>query len=284
MLGKFLKIILLIALAFFSIELFLIVLLLLIIRLKRKSPDVFNERVNTIKKTVSNTFNKNTCIICEKRLRLNNGRELKGGTLCSECSAIISPWFNDDANTSILQVIAQLKGQVIKRQREFVTSRILYAVKEIDPKVIIDDASGSFIIEVENQSRPNEIIDFSEVDRCRLEIVKGHHYTSQVSEADLDEARGAFTRGEIDQEYHQDVVEASKAYVHRNGKVVLNDNSLKRSFAKDYYNFYIIIDLNHGFYDQIKFKLNTGKVYSNSHDYEDYQIAGRSICNALLGE
>lgn len=125
---------------------------------------------------------------------------------------------------------------------------VVQGVKEIDCKVTVDDASESFIIDVENQSRPNEIIGFSEVDHCRLEIEKGHHYTSQVSEADLDEARDAFARGEIDQEYYQDVVEASKAYVHRNGKIVLNDHSLKRSFAKDYYNFYIIIDVNHGIY------------------------------------
>ena len=262
-----------------------------------KNPDKLKDISNSIR----NVFNSKKCDICNGRIVLNNSFKLKNGNICKDCSASLSPWFSNYSNTSINEIKEQLyhRKENQKKVKKFTSTRALGWVSNRgkDIVVMVDDDSKRFLIDTDYNGNIKvdgydiingnpDIIDFSDVESCSLKIEEEEDFVTEVSEEDLDYAYKELSDPLIsddDKTYYEEIIESTKPYVYRNGARVRNSYYGRTRFSrrKIYYDFYIVMKLNHHYLDEIKFKLNFYKVYANDDKYQKYVDEGKEICLTL---
>ena len=204
-------------------------------------------------------FDKKYCSICGEKIGLLGNRKLEDGNLCKNCSAKLSPWFSDRRSSTVEEIREQLAYR--EENRNAVAALHVTRSYGEDTKVLIDEDAGKFIVtRARNYTDANpDVIDFSQVTGVDL---------------DIDEERS--------EEYTTDKENKRVSY-----------NPPRYTFS---YDFYVVIRVNHRYFDEMRFKLNSSSVETTpsggvplvrkpnpilNHDYKEYAAMGQEIKNTL---
>ncbi len=202
-------------------------------------------------------FDKKFCDVCGEKIGLLGNRKLEDGNLCKNCAAKLSPWFSERRHSTLAEIKAQLDYREQNKQAvsAFHTTRSFGK----DYKVYLDEDARKFM--VTNASRIPEanpdVLDFSQVTGCDLDI-----------EEDRDE-----------------IMQKDK-----DGKEV----SYNPPLYQYSYDFYVVIRVNHPYFDEMRFKLNSASVETGKNsmsggvhtgvgatDYQEFVQMGDEIKAAL---
>ena len=200
-------------------------------------------------------FKKKECSICGGEIGLLGNRKLEDGNMCKECANKLSPWFSDRRESTVAQINDQLKYREENKKAvaAFNTTRTLGQSK----KLLIDEDARKFMItSAKNLAEANpDVLDFSQVTGCRLDI---DEHSREETTKDKD------------------------------GKIV-SYNPKRYEF---YYDFEMTIHVNHPYFDEMKFKLNSSGVETTNGvavpmsrkpnpkfnlDYKEYEALGKEI-------
>lgn len=168
-------------------------------------------------------FDKKYCDICGEKIGLLGNRKLEDGNLCKNCAKKLSPWFNDRRQSTVAEIREQLAYREANREKvtAFRTTRTLGE----NTKVLLDEDAGLFMVTAaRNLEDANpDVLAFSDVTGCKL---------------DIDE---------------------SKTEVEYKDKAGNRQSFSPRRYAYSY-DFYIVINVNNPYFDEIRFRLNNSSV------------------------
>ena len=168
-------------------------------------------------------FDKKYCDICGEKIGLFGNRKLQNGNLCKNCAAKLSPWFSERRQSTVEEIKEQLDYREENRNAvaAFHTTRALGD----NTKVLLDEDAGKFMVtSARNLIEANpDVLDFSQVTGCRV---------------DVDESRSELKRKDSE------------------GKEV-SYNPPRYEYS---YDFYVIISVNHPYFDEMRFRLNSSSV------------------------
>ena len=168
-------------------------------------------------------FDKKYCDICGSKIGLLGNRKLEDGNLCKECAAKLSPWFSERRQSSVEEIRGQLAYREENKQAvaAFHTTRTLGG----RTKVLMDEDAGTFMVtSARNPADANpDVLRFSDVTGCQLDIDEGR---SEIQYKDAEGKLQSFN---------------PKCYAYS-------------------YDFYIVIHVNHPYFNEIRFQLNESSV------------------------
>ena len=205
-------------------------------------------------------FDKKYCDVCGEKIGLLGNRKLENGNLCKNCAAKLSPWFNERRHSSLDDIKAQLayREENQRAVQAFHTTRSLGG----NYKVLLDEDARKFMVSRGGRlgEENPDVLDYAQVTGCDLDI-----------EEDRDELKKEGPDGK---------------------EVSYNPPRYEYS-----YDFYITIRVNHPYFDEMRFKLNSSSVNTGSHsmsvpaggmraipganDYQEYVQMGSDIKEAL---
>ena len=228
-------------------------------------------------------FEKKECSVCGCEIGLLGNRKLEDGNLCKNCAAKLSPWFSDRRQSTV----AEIKEQLAYREanQEKVASFHVTSTLGENTKVLLDEDTGLFMVTSARdlkEANP-DVISFADVTGCNLDIDESK---TEIEYRDEEGNRRSFN---------------------------------PRRYAYSY-EFYIVINVNNPYFNEIRFKLNNrtidndvetlldrpndmhmsraglgpyggmrgGYLTSNqdevrsSVEYRQYEVMGLEIKNALL--
>ena len=174
-----------------------------------------------------NLFDKKICDICGDEIGLLGNRKLEDGNCCKNCAKKLSPWFNERRESTVEEIKAQLAYREANQAdvANFNTSRVFGD----DVKLMLDEGAGVFMVTGARDWREAnpDVIKFSQVTGCEL---------------DIQERRDEVKRTVRDSE----------------------GNSRQESYSppryKYKYRFNYLIRVNHPYFDEIRFDLNSSSV------------------------
>ena len=173
-------------------------------------------------------FEKKVCSICGGEIGLLGNRKLEDGNMCKECAAKLSPWFSERRSSTVAQIEEQLAYREDNKQavEKFNVTLSLGG----STKVLFDEDAGKFIVTSARNYRDEnpDVLDFSQVTGCEL---------------DIDEQRSEDMREDKD------------------GNEV-SYNTPRYFFS---YDFNMLIRVNHPYFDEIRFRLNSSDIELNPH-------------------
>lgn len=204
-------------------------------------------------------FKKKECSICGDEIGLLGNRKLEDGNMCKKCANKLSPWFSDRRESTIEEIKEQLEYREDNKRAvaAFHTTRTI----GVNTKILLDEDARKFMVTRARdlvEANP-DVLDFSQVTGCRL---------------DIDES----TREETTKD--------------NEGKIV----SYKPPRYDFYYEFEMTIHVNHPYFDEIKFRLNSSSVQTNhgiavpmyrkpdpelNQEYKEYKAMGEKIVEIL---
>ena len=168
-------------------------------------------------------FDKKYCDVCGEKIGLMGNRKLSDGNLCKDCAGKLSPWFSERKQSTVQEIKEQLayREENLTAVREFHTTRTLGR----NTKVLLDEDAHKFMVtSASNLENANpDVLNFSQVTGCNL---------------DIDEHKSEEKRKDKD------------------GNMV-SYNPPKYKYS---YDFYMRIDVNHPYFNEIKFKINSSSV------------------------
>lgn len=207
----------------------------------------------------SKLFQKKNCSICGGEIGLLGNRKLEDGNMCKKCAEQLSPWFSDRRNSTVQEINEQLAYREENKAAvaAFHPTRVLGE----NTRLLLDEDACKFIVTDErNWAKANpDVLDFTQVTGCRLDI-----------EEDTDEA------------YTEDAEGNSVSY--------------KPPRYRYSYDFDMIISVNHPYFDEISFRLNSSSVETTgdlpvpahrkpnpqlNRDYVEYEAMGNEIKEIL---
>ena len=168
-------------------------------------------------------FDRKYCDVCGEKIGLLGNRKLEDGNLCKNCAAKLSPWFSERRHSTL----EEIKAQLAYREENRLAVSAFHTTRTIgrNYKVLLDEDARKFI--VTNSSKVMEanpdVLDYSQVTGCDL---------------DIDESRSELTRRDKD------------------GKEI----SYTPPRYEYSYDFYITIHVNHPYFDEMRFRLNSSSV------------------------
>lgn len=193
------------------------------------------------------------CSICGNEIGLLGNRKLEDGNMCKECAAKLSPWFSDRRNSTVAEIEEQLAYR--EENKKAVEAFNVTLSLGTDMKVLIDEDAEKFMVtRARNIKEANpDVLDFSQVTGCRLDIDE-----NQTEETTED----------------------------KDG----NEISYRPPRYFYSYDFHMIINVNHPYFDEITFRLNSSDVEINPNrgaitkpnpqlnaDYREYEKMGKEI-------
>ncbi len=175
----------------------------------------------------SKVFEKKTCSVCGGEIGLLGNRKLEDGNLCKNCAEKLSPFFSERRSSTVAQIEEQLayREQNKEKLQNFHTTRTLGN----GMKIMIDEDAGQFVVTRSSnlvEANP-DIIDFSAVTGVDI---------------DVDESRSEDKKR--DKENHL-VSYVPPRYTYS-------------------YDFKILIHVNHTYFDEISFRLNSNSIRTNT--------------------
>ena len=168
-------------------------------------------------------FDKKYCSICGEKIGLLCNRKLVDGNLCKECARKLSPRFTERKESTVEEIRGQLKYREENKEKlgSFKISNTYGVGSE---KLYLDAAANAFVVS-------NVTPDKGNPDIVKLDMVTG-------CELDVHESR--------------DEVK----YRASDGRTC---SYQPRQYTREF-DFYLIISVNHPYFDQIKFQLNRDSV------------------------
>ena len=168
-------------------------------------------------------FDKKYCDICGEKIGLLGNRKLEDGNLCKNCAKKLSPWFSDRRQSTVAEIQEQLAYREANREKvtAFRTTRTLGE----NTKVLLDEDVGLFMVTAaRNLEDANpDVLAFSDVTGCKLDIDESK---TEIEYKDKEGNRQSFS---------------------------------PRRYAYSY-DFYIVINVNNPYFDEIRFRLNSSSV------------------------
>ena len=204
-------------------------------------------------------FDKKFCSVCGGKIGLLGNRKLADGNLCKDCAAKLSPWFSERRQSSVEEIKDQLAYR--EANREELAAFHVTRSYGTGMKLLVDEDARKFVVtRARDLTEANpDVIDYAQVTGVDLDINESH---SEVKTKD------------------------------REGKPV-SFNPPRYTFSE---NFYIVIHVNHPYFDTIRFQLNSSSVVLNpdnpapmvrkpspmlSREYKEYEAMGKEIQKAL---
>lgn len=182
-------------------------------------------------------FDKKYCDICGEKIGLLGNRKLEDGNLCKNCAAKLSPWFTERKQSTVEEIKEQLAYREANKEAvaAFHTTRTLGK----DVKVLLDEDNGKFMVtSARNIAEANpDVLSFSDVTGCDLDIEEGR---TEIEYEDREGNRHSFN---------------------------------PRRYAYNY-DFYMVIHVNHPWFNQIRFRLNPDTVDGDVDTIIEYDQAG----------
>lgn len=182
-------------------------------------------------------FDKKYCDICGDKIGLLGNRKLEDGNMCKNCAAKLSPWFAERKQSTVEEIKEQLAYREANKEAvaAFHTTRTLGK----DVKVLLDEDAGKFMVtSARNIAEANpDVLSFGDVTGCDLDIEEG--------------------RTEIE-------------YEDREG----NRQSFNPRRYAYHYDFYMVIHVNHPWFNEIRFRLNPSTVDGDVDTLIEYDQAG----------
>ena len=168
-------------------------------------------------------FDKKECSICGGEIGLLGNRKLEDGNMCKSCAARLSPWFSDRRQSTVDEIKAQLDYREAN-QEKVASVRITRTLGE-RTKVLLDEDAGLFMVTAaKNLEEVNpDVLSFSDVTGCKLDIDESR---TEIEYEDKDGERKSFN---------------------------------PRRYAYSY-DFYIVINVNNPYFNEIRFQLNSESV------------------------
>lgn len=199
-------------------------------------------------------FDKKFCDICGEKIGLLGNKKLEDGNMCKKCASLLSPWFSDRRHSTL----AEIKDQLAYREanRSAVASFNVTRTLGRNTQVLLDEDAHKFMVAATGNLKDEnpDVLDFSQVTGCNL---------------DVNENRMEVKRDGPDGQ-----------------QVSYNPPRYRYS-----YDFFMIINVNSPWFDEIRFKLNRNSVEiydvsngfnaSSNVEYREYAELGREIKNAL---
>lgn len=207
-------------------------------------------------------FKKKSCNICGGEIGLLGNRKLEDGNMCKECAKKLSPWFEDRRRSTVADIEQQLAYR--EKNREAVAAFNITRSLGDSTKVLLDEDACKFMVTDARklvEANP-DVLDFTQVTGCELDI-----------EEDADEEMRTDNEGN------------SVSYV-----------PPRYNYS---YDFNMIIRVNHPYFDEMRFRLNSSSVYTtganavpasrkpvprSSPDYCEYEDMGKEIKVVLTQE
>ena len=200
-------------------------------------------------------FEKKVCNFCGEEIGLLGNRKLEDGNMCKTCANKLSPWFDDRRHSTVEQIGAQLEYREANKAAvaAFNTTCSLGG----NTKVLIDEDKRKFMVtSASNLAQANpDVLDFSQVTGVDLDIDDGQR---------------------------------EEKYKDKEGNYV-SYNPPRYTF---YYDFHVVIRVNHPYFDDSRFRLNPSNVELNPYnplptirrpnpnfnpDYREYEAMGKEI-------
>ncbi len=193
-------------------------------------------------------FDKKYCDICGDKIGLLGNRKLEDGNMCKDCAKKLSPFFSDRRSSTVNEIKQQL---AYREQNKQILSSFspMFTFGDSD-KVYIDPMKASFVVSHRNpgswSDENPDVIPLSSVMSCNMRV-----------EEDRDEI---YTQGKDGQ------------------RVSYNPPRYKFS-----YDFYVDINVNNPYFDEINVKLNSSSVEGvGTMEYNRYQQEAQQIINNLM--
>ena len=191
-------------------------------------------------------FDKKFCSICGEKIGLFGNRKLEDGNLCKDCAAKLSPWFSERRSSTVDQIRQQLEYREANKAKvaEFHITRTLGKRY----KVLLDEDAKRFMVtSASNLQNANpDVLDYADVTGC----------SSRVNE----------TKTEI--------------------KRVLPDGKEESYIPQRYkydYDFYVTINVNNPYFNEMSFQLNDELVDDReSMEFRNYESMCEEIKQLLL--
>lgn len=183
-------------------------------------------------------FDKKECSICGGEIGLLGNRKLEDGNMCKSCAARLSPWFSDRRQSTVAEINDQLAYRE-NNQRKVAAFRITRTLGE-NMKVLLDEDAGLFMVTAaRNLADANpDVLAFSDVTGCKLDIDEDK---TEIEYKDTEGKRQSFN---------------PKRYAYS-------------------YDFYIVINVNNPYFNEIRFKLNSSSVDNDAETLLDEPDAVR---------
>lgn len=209
-------------------------------------------------------FDKKYCDVCGEKIGLLGNRKLEDGNLCKSCAKKLSPWFSERRHSTL----AEIQEQLAYREENLKKVEGFKATQTFGRGTLVcldEDGKQFFVAKTKNISDENpDVLNYSQVTGCDL---------------DIEEHRSEETRTDNE------------------GKSV-SYNPPRYRYS---YDFYMVIRVNHPYFDEMRFKLNNSSIViekaiprstygrvagslnnaSTNLEYREYEEMGREIKDAL---
>ena len=181
-------------------------------------------------------FSKKECSVCGGEIGLLGNRKLEDGNLCKSCAGKLSPWFSDRRQSTVAEIQEQLAYRE-ENQGKVAAFRTTRTLGE-HIKVLLDEDAGLFMVtSAKNLAEANpDVLSFSDVTGCRLDIDESK---TEIEYRNAEGERQSFT---------------PKRYAYS-------------------YDFYIVINVNNPYFNEIRFKLNSRSVDNDAETLLDEEEA-----------
>ena len=147
-------------------------------------------------------FDKKECAICGKSVGMLGSRKVEDGTICSDCTKKLSPFFSERKKSTVEEIRQQLQYREQNRQNlnNFNATRTLGN----NTKVIIDDNQRKFVVSRKSDFRAEnaDIIDIAAVSNVRYEVKEDRN---ERYYNDQDGNRRSYNPPQYDYDYEIDV-------------------------------------------------------------------------------
>ena len=204
-------------------------------------------------------FDKKICSVCGGEIKFLGNRKLEDGNLCKSCAGKLSPFFSDRRGSTVEEIKAQLQYREANRQ-EVAAFRVTRTMGR-DTMILMDEDARKFMVTNEKnlyEANP-DVIPFSSVTGCELDIDEN---TTEEKRRDKD---------------GNEVSYVPPRYIYS-------------------YDFHMVIRVNHPYFDEIRFRLNSSDVELNHGqavpavrkpdprlcpDYVEFETMGKEIREIL---
>lgn len=172
-------------------------------------------------------FEKKICGICGGEIGLLGNRKLEDGNMCKNCAAKLSPFFSDRRSSTLEQIREQLAYREENRDAvaAFHTTRTLGR----GTKVLLDENAGKFMVTSARDlvAANPDVLRFDQVTGCIVDVRENRHEEEREVE---------------DKEGHTRHVSYTPP---------------RYTFS---YDFYLTINVNSPYFDEITFQLNSSSI------------------------
>lgn len=127
-------------------------------------------------------FEKKYCDFCGQKIGLLGNKKLEDGNMCKECASKLSPWFSERRHSTVAEIQEQLnyREENKKQVADFTVTQKIGRYT----KILFDEEHGKFMVtSATDLTKANpDVLDFSQVTGCRLEIDEREEELKQEGE------------------------------------------------------------------------------------------------------